>query len=68
MMYISNIIQEYIETPKEELFGYHFKKDYFGLIDILKAADRRIGKGKLLALRKKTQSESARKVIEARFG
>ena len=67
---ISNIncmVAKYIEVPKDKIFDHAFPDDYFGLTDILKAADRRIGKKRLLILRNKTQSESAKKVIEARF-
>ncbi|EMS81857.1 hypothetical protein LEP1GSC074_0366 [Leptospira noguchii str. Hook] len=38
---------------KEELFQKHFEKDLWGLANILKAADRRIGIRRLLLLRKK---------------
>jgi len=64
---INNLIQEYIETPVNTLFNHVFDKDYFGLTDILKAADRRIGKNRLLVLKEKTQSEAVKKVIDKRF-
>ncbi len=38
---------------KEELFQKHFEKDLWGLANIFKAADRRIGIRRLLLLRKK---------------
>ena len=41
--YITDTIHEYIETPVKKLFDHVFPNDYFGLTDILKSADRRIG-------------------------
>ena len=67
IMFVNALIQEYIETPADILFDHVFPDDHFGLTDILKAADRRIGKNRLLILRDKTQSESAKKVIEVRL-
>ncbi|EMJ76955.1 hypothetical protein LEP1GSC016_2457 [Leptospira borgpetersenii serovar Hardjo-bovis str. Sponselee] len=47
------MIEEYIQTDQEELFQKHFEKDLWGLANILKAADRRIGIRRLLLLKKK---------------
>ena len=41
--FISDLIREYIDTPKDEVFSKHFENDYWGLINILKVADRRNG-------------------------
>ena len=68
IMFINDLIQEYIETPADILFDHVFPCDYYGLTDILKAADRRIGKNRLLLLKNNTQSEAAKKVIEIRLG
>lgn len=64
---ISNLIREYIDTPKEELFDRHFENDHWGLTNILKASDKRIGKRRLPALKKKIKNKAALKVIEARL-
>ncbi len=48
---ISDLIEEYIQMDKEELFQKHFENDLWGLVNILKAADRRIGIRRLLLLR-----------------
>ena len=40
---VTDLIHEYIETPVKKLFDHVFPNDYFGLTDILKSADRRIG-------------------------
>jgi hypothetical protein len=47
---ISDVLREYIDTPKAELLTKSFEKDRWGLTDILKAADRRIGKRRLVML------------------
>ena len=65
---IIDIIYEYIKTPKNVLFDRVFEHDYFGLTDVLKAADRRIGKKKLLLLKEKTQSKAVKKIIDKRLG
>ena len=64
---ISALIREYIDTPKEEIFSKVFENDHWGLINILRAADRRIGIRRLDALRRKTHNVAAQKVIKARM-
>ena len=64
---ISNLIREYIDTPKEEVFTNHFENDYWGLVNILKAADKRIGKRRLELLKKRTKNKAAQKIIEQRL-
>lgn len=64
---ISNLIREYIDTPKDELFNKEFKNDHWGLTNILKASDKRIGKRRLPDFKKKIKNKAALKVIEARM-
>ena len=64
---ISNLLREYIETSKEELFDKHFESDKWGLTNILKATDRRIGARRLNELKRKTESVSTNKIIERRL-
>ena len=64
---ISELIREYIDTPKDEIFSKHFENDKWGLINILKSADRRIGKRRLQDLAKKIKNKSALKIIELRL-
>jgi len=64
---ISDLFRAYIDTPKEELFTKHFEDDHWGLINILKAADRRIGKRRLEILRKRVKNKAAIKIIEYRL-
>jgi hypothetical protein len=64
---ISNIIREYIDTPKEIVFEKVFERDKWGLTDMLKASDRRIGKERLKLLNEKSVGEAVHKIIAARL-
>lgn len=63
---ISDLIREYIDTPVEELLTHHFERDHWGLANILRAADRRIGRRQWPALRRKTDNKAAIQVLNAR--
>ena len=63
---ITKLIREYIDTPKSELLSKEFENDHWGLVNILRAADKRIGARRLPLLRRKTRNKAALKVIEAR--
>ena len=63
---IGELIREYIDTPKDELFKKHFDADEWGLANILKAADKRIGKRRLQILAKNKKNQAMQKVIAAR--
>lgn len=63
---ISCVIREYIDTPVNELFDKIFENDKWGLTDILKAADKRLGKKKLMQIKQETKSKNVLKVIIAR--
>ena len=64
---ISDLLREYIDTPKDDLLSKHFENDYWGLVNILRAADRRIGTRRLQLLKRKTNNIAVHKVIEARL-
>lgn len=64
---ISDLIREYIDTPKDDFFSKHFENDKWGLINILISADRRIGKKRLQDLAKKVKNKSVLKIIEQRL-
>jgi hypothetical protein len=64
---ITDMIQEYIETPTDRLIDHVLRKDYYGLSDILKAADRRIGVKRLMILKDRTENEAAKKIIDIRL-
>jgi hypothetical protein len=61
---ISKLIRDYIERPKELLFQ-SFENDKWGLTDIFRVADRRVGKGRL----KEIESENIfiKKIIALRL-
>ena len=63
---ISDIICEYIDTPKTEVFAKLFENDRWNLIPILKAADRRLGLQKLRELGD-TSDACVRGIIRARL-
>ena len=62
---ISCLIRDYIDRPKEALME-PFENDRWGLADILRAADRRIGKQRLREMQ--TENPGARKIISLRLG
>jgi hypothetical protein len=63
---ISELIREYINSPKDGLLEKHFESDIWRLTDILKAADKRIGKDRLTLLHESTKSKAVNAVIEKR--
>jgi len=66
--HISGLIRTYIDTPKDILLERKFKiKDDYGLANILKAADRRIGREKLKIFRDRKNSEAVQKIIDKRL-
>ncbi len=40
---VSDLLREYVDTPREQLLEREFANDRWGLADVLRAADRRIG-------------------------
>jgi hypothetical protein len=64
---ISELIREYVDTPVSELLSKQFASDHWGLVNILRAADRRIGQRQLPRLRRKVHNIAALKVIDARL-
>ena len=63
---ISNIIRDYIDTPLLSLPSCRFEHDEWGITDILKAADRRIGKNKLLEYFRESENDAVNKILIAR--
>jgi hypothetical protein len=64
---INFLVRDYIDTPKDDLLEKRFEKDWFNLTDILKAADRRFGREKLLLHFKGCEAEAVKKIIKLRF-
>ena len=44
---ITELLREYLDVPRDELLTREFSGDRWGIIDLLRSSDRRIGKGKL---------------------
>lgn len=65
MSMISNLIREYVDTPVAEVLNKEFD-DPFNLTDYLKAADRRIGREKLISWAVNREL-GVRKIIALRF-
>ena len=63
---ISDVIEEYIQCPKSKLMN-NFRNDKWGLTDILRVCDRRIGKRKLLELQSSTTNELLLGIIKRRL-
>lgn len=63
---ISELLREYIDTPVHALFDKVFISDKWGLTDILKAADKRIGKRRVAGLQKNNKKEAIQKIVKAR--
>jgi len=64
---VTIVLREYLDCPREELLTREFAADQFGLVDVMRAADRRIGLKKLSHLLERHETDPARKVLEARM-
>lgn len=64
---ITEVIKAYLDTPREELLSRVFEKDRWGIIDVLRASDRRIGRKSLEQLKLISLSNPAKRILEARL-
>jgi hypothetical protein len=62
---ISDLLREYIDTPRSQLLHRTFGDDRWGITDVLKAADRRLGLRRLEQMQRDL-SGPAQKVLAAR--
>ncbi len=46
---ITQILRDYLDTPKDQILIREFPSDIWGITDILKASDRRVGKRRLFS-------------------
>ena len=44
---LNSLLREYLDTPRDQLLSKEFSRDYFGLCDLLRAADRRLSLSRL---------------------
>ena len=63
---ITNIIEEYIQCPEENLMN-SFENDMWGITDILRVCDRRLGRKRLIELKKTMENDVCLKIIERRL-
>ena len=64
---ITILLREYLDTPRDELLTRNFPRDRWGIIDIMRAADRRIGKQRLLVLKSAGLCDAAQRIVELRL-
>lgn len=64
---INLLVRKYIDTPKDALLWKQYENDWFKLTDLLKAADRRFGREKLLLFFKDCENEAVGKILKLRF-
>jgi len=63
---ITALLRDYLETSRDNLLAQSFARDRWGLMPILKVADRRVGKRVLDTIPEGSLSEAAEKVRRAR--
>jgi len=64
---VTAVLRDYLDCPRDELLTRNFAEDIWGLIDIMRAADRRLGVKKLTYLLEREELNPARKVLEERI-
>ncbi|MFC7518664.1 hypothetical protein ACFQUU_27005 [Herbaspirillum sp. GCM10030257] len=64
---ISSLLREYINTPTDQLLSFAFA-DRWQIVDILLAADRRIGKHRLPELKARLTHPGAMAIAATRWG
>lgn len=64
---ISQLVRDYINTPACVAHVRQYPQDLWGLADILRAMDRRIGRKRLAELLSSTPSAPAREVLRERL-
>ena len=65
---INRLVRDYIDTPRDALPQTAFPDDRFGLTEILKAADRRLGRGRLQAWFRESRDPVIKTILALRFG
>ena len=64
---LNELLRDYLDSPKEGLLTKDFPRDYFGLTNILKVADRRMGLERLQQHFKNCDQDFVLKVLSARL-
>lgn len=63
---ISCVIREYLDTPRDEMLSKPFEHDVWGIVNILRAADRRVGSRQWEDLRHSANSQAVNKILDMR--
>lgn len=63
---ISCVIREYLDTPRERLLSEPFEHDRWGIVNILRAADRRVGSLHWDELEQQANNEVVAKIVAQR--
>lgn len=63
---ISCVIREYLDTPRGEILSKPFEHDMWGIVNILRAADRRVGSRQWEDLRRSANSQAVNKILDMR--
>jgi len=63
---ISCLIREYLDTPRSQILSKPFENDLWGIVNILRAADRRVGNRQWDKLERCANSEAVTKVVAYR--
>lgn len=66
--WLIEIASEYLQLPREQLMDWHRDWEGWGLTDILKACDRRIGRARWPQLRQCLQEPAAQYLLDLREG
>ena len=64
---LNELLRDYLDTPRDVLLQKEFLRDYFGLTNVLKAADRRLGVGRLKHHFKDGEEDFVAKILSARL-
>lgn len=64
--HLNELLRDYLDTPKDALLRKEFPRDYFGMTNILKTADRRIGFTRLQKHFKDCEQDFVVRVLSAR--
>ncbi len=64
---ISEVIKAYLDTPREELLSRVFEADRWGIVDIFRVSDRRLGRKSLELIETTPLPEPAKRILEARL-
>ncbi len=63
---INGLLREYLDTPRVDLLKREFNRDYFGICDVLRAADRRINLARLKSLYEEHEQPFISAILDAR--